>query len=107
MAPSLRRLIVVTALLGSPAAASAQELMPTTASGWAPFAPRAVTAPARTASQGSSGYSLSINGNGVQNVYGGWTTRIAGLQGGAYYRFRARAAPLQIVALRESITIVL
>ena len=70
-------------------------------------APRAVTAPARTASEGPSRYSLSINGNGVQNVYGGWTTRILGLQAGAFYRFRARAVPFEIAALRESVTIVL
>jgi predicted amidohydrolase len=81
--------------------------MPPTASGWSGFAPRAVSAPGRDVSQGGSGYALNIYGNGVPSVYGGWTTRIQGLAGGNYYRFRARALPIDIVSLRESITIVL
>jgi predicted amidohydrolase len=86
---------------------AAQELMPPTASGWSGFAPRPQSAPGRDVSQGTSGYALNIYGNGVQNVYGGWTTRIQPLQGGGSYRFRARAIPSDIVALRESVTIVL
>ena len=86
--------------------AGAQELMPPTASGWTGFAPRAQTAPGRDVSQGTSGYALNIYGNGVQGVYGGWTTRIQA-SGGNHYRFRARANPADIVSLRESVTIVL
>ena len=89
------------------ASAGAQELMPPTASGWTGFAPRAQTAPGRDVSQGTSGYALNIYGNGVQGVYGGWTTRIQALQGGSFYRFRARAVPADIASLRESVTIVL
>jgi hypothetical protein len=58
-------------------------------------------------SNGSTGYALNIDGLGVPEVYGGWTTRIAGLQGGSYYRFRARALPSGIASLRESATIIL
>jgi predicted amidohydrolase len=90
-----------------PSMAEAQELMPATASGWSGFAPRAVAAPGRDVSQGASGYALNIYGNGVPSVYGGWTTRIQGLVGGNYYRFRTRAVPTDIVSLRESVTIVL
>src|SRR5262245_2915032 len=81
--------------------------MPPTAAGWNVFAPRAATAPACTSSPGTSGYSLSVNGNGIPNAYGGWTTRIQGLQAGAYYRFTARAVPFDLASVRESVTIVL
>jgi predicted amidohydrolase len=85
----------------------AQELMPASAGGWFGFAPRAQSAPGVAVSHDADGYALNIYGRGVPNVYGGWTTRIAGLQGGRYYRFRARALPLDIVSLRESVTIAL
>ena len=85
----------------------AQELMPATASGWSAFAPRPEAAPGRDVWQGSSGYVLNIYGNGVPNVYGGWTTRIQGISGGNSYRFRARAVPADIASIRESVTIVL
>ena len=62
--------IIMLAMLAAPA--GAQELMPSAATGWAPFAPRAETAPAVNASSGSSGYALSIAGNDVAHVYGGW-----------------------------------
>ena len=95
-------------LIAVPAApAAAQELMPPAANGWSGFAPRPQSAPGRDVSQGTSGYALNIYGNGVQSVYGGWTTRIQPLQGGSYYRFRTRAMPSDIVSLRESVTIVL
>jgi predicted amidohydrolase len=87
--------------------AHAQELMPPSASAWSGLAPRAETAPARDISQSASGYALNIYGNGVRNVYGGWTTRIQGLQGGNFYRLKARAVPFDIVSLRESVTIIL
>ena len=87
--------------------AGAQEMMPPTASGWSSFAPRSQTAPVTNVSQGSSGYALNVYANGVTNVYGGWRTRIQGLQGGNYYRFRARALPVDIASSRESVTIIL
>jgi predicted amidohydrolase len=100
----LRPLALVALMAGS---AEAQELMPPTASGWQAFAPRAEIAPGTQASQGTSGYSLKILGNGVPGVYGGWRTSIQGLSGQRYYRFRARALPLNVTNLRESVTILL
>jgi predicted amidohydrolase len=96
-------------LLGAFLAASAhaQELVPTSASGWSAFAPRPESAPGVAVSERADGYALKIYGLGVPNVYGGWRTRINGLQGGGYYRFRARALPLDIVSVRESVTIIL
>lgn len=85
----------------------AQEMMPPTAGGWTAWAPRAESAPARDVTQTSSGYALNIYGNQVPNVYGGWRARIQGVQGDRFYRFRARAVPLDIASLRESVTIVL
>jgi predicted amidohydrolase len=99
------RTLLFLAFFAAPAAG--QELMPPTAQGWAALAPRVQTAPAVNSSAGSGGYSLNIFGNGVMNVYGGWTTRIQGLHGGAYYRFRARALPVDIASPRESLTILL
>jgi predicted amidohydrolase len=93
--------------LTGPSSAQAQELMPASASSWSPFAPRPQSAPGTAVSNGTSGYALDIHGLGVPNVYGGWTTRIAGLQGGSHYRFRARALPSGIASLRESVTIIL
>ena len=103
-AAGLTVLIFVALSTGS---ARAQELMPPTASGWSGFAPRASSAPGRDTSLGTSGYALNIYGNNVASVYGGWTTRIQGLIGSNYYRFRTRALPIDIVSLRESVTIVL
>jgi len=87
--------------------AQAQELMPASADGWHAFAPRTQSAPGVAVSNGSTGYALNIDGLGVPNVYGGWRTLITGLQGGIYYRFRARARPSAIASLRESVTIML
>jgi predicted amidohydrolase len=87
--------------------AHAQELMPPAPTAWAGFAARAESMPALSVSQNGSPYGLSIYGNGVQSVYGGWRTRIQGLNGGAFYRFRTRATPADIADLRESITILL
>jgi predicted amidohydrolase len=81
--------------------------MPGSASGWSGFAPRPQSAPGLLQSTGQSGYALDILGNGVPNVYGGWRTRIAGLTGNDYYRFRARALPVDIASPRESVTILL
>ncbi|HJR59990.1 MAG TPA: carbohydrate-binding protein [Vicinamibacterales bacterium] len=96
---------LVSSLLAVPA--RAQELMPASTAGWSGFSPRAETAPGLLASAGAAGYSLEIQGNGVPNVYGGWRTRIQGLVGGNYYRFRARALPVAIESPRESVTILL
>lgn len=98
-------IVVHGALLAG--SAQAQELMPASASGWYGFAARPESAPGRDVSGYASSYALNIYGLGVPSVYGGWTTRIAGLQGGHYYRFRARALPLDVVSLRESVTIIL
>jgi predicted amidohydrolase len=97
--------IIMLAMLAAPA--GAQELMPSAATGWAPFAPRTETAPAVNASSGTSGYALSIAGNDVAHVYGGWRTRLQPLQGGRYYRFRARAVPTDLASPREAIAILL
>jgi predicted amidohydrolase len=96
---------VLGALLA--ASAQAQELMPASASGWYGFTPRTESAPGVAVSERADGYALNIYGLGAPNAYGGWKTRITGLQGGRYYRFRARALPLDIISLRESITIIL
>jgi predicted amidohydrolase len=98
---------VVTLALMCPGLALAQEMMPAAASSWTAYAPRATSSPARSVTETASGYLLHIYGNQVPNVYGGWATRIQGLQGARYYRFRARAVPADIASLRESITIVL
>ena len=97
------------AVLGSLPAVTvgAQELMPTSTSGWSGFSPRPESAPGLVASTTASGYALEVSGSGVPNVYGGWRTRIQGLGGGAYYRFRARALPVDVGSPRESMTILL
>jgi len=102
----MSRALLTVILAALPAAASAQELMPSSPAGWTALAPRPVAQPARSSATGVSSYSLSISGNGIPNVYGGWTTRIQGIQAGAYYRFNARAVATDITSLRESITIV-
>ena len=98
-------IVVITALTTS--TARAQELMPTSPTGWSTFSARPETAPGVLSSTGGTGYILEIFGNNVPNVYGGWRTAIQGLQGGRYYRFRARALPTSIASPRESITILL
>src|SRR5689334_11979004 len=103
---SLKHALIVSMFIALPAAARGQELMPPDVSGWTALAPRAITAPGRQATNGTPGYTISIFGNGIPNVYGGWTTHIAGLQAGASYRFRARAVPLDIASVRESISII-
>ena len=113
MGASPRPRVVVTVafvLAASLAAlpARAQELMPSGLAGWNAFAPRPQSAPHVSSAVGTSGVVLGIEGAAVpENVYGGWRTRIAGLQGNAYYRFSARALALNIARLRESVTIVL
>ena len=105
--PSFRFFLILSCLsILFTTPAGAQEMMPT-ASGWSSFAPRSQTAPVANVTQGSTGYALNVYGNGVPNVYGGWRTRIQGLQGGNYYRFRARALPVDIASSRESVTIIL
>ena len=98
--------LLVGSLLALPL--RAQEFMPANANAWSAFAARTVLAPQTAAvSNSSSGYTLNIYGSGVPNVYGGWTTRLTGLQGGLYYRFRARALPANISFLREGVTVLL
>ena len=87
--------------------ARAQELMPQALAGWSAFTARPQSAPHVSSSVGASGVVLGIEGAAVPNVYGGWRARIAGLQASAYYRISARALPLNIPHLRESVTIVL
>ncbi|PYR76424.1 MAG: hypothetical protein DMF86_12185, partial [Acidobacteria bacterium] len=83
----------------------AQELMPGS-SGWSGFAARPDSSPALLTSAGSP-YALEIIGNGVASVYGGWKTRIQGLSGGGYYRFRARVSATEVALPREAVTILL
>ena len=82
-------------------------LIPATADGWRALAPRAVSAPSISVGNGADGYVLNASGGGAANVYGGWTTHIAGLQGGSYYRFSGRARAVNIASIRESVTIIL
>jgi len=82
-------------------------LIPATADGWRALAPRAVSAPSISVGNGADGYVLNASGGGAANVYGGWTTHIAGLQGGSYYRFSGRARAVNIASIRESVTILL
>ena len=104
----VRSAVLATAFVTSAAASvGAQELMPASASGWSGFSPRTQAAPALLQTAGQTGYALDIIGNGVPNVYGGWRTRIAGLTGNNYYRFRARALPVDITSPRQSVTILL
>ena len=108
-ARAVRRLLFLPYLFVIVFAASAegQELMPAAATAWSPFAPRAETAPAVNASSGTGGYALSIAGNDVAHVYGGWRTRLQPLQGGRHYRFRARAMATDLASPREAIAIIL
>lgn len=99
-------LSVLVLIFLSAAAVNGQELMPATSSAWTGFSARPQTAPAVVASAGSP-YTLEIIGNNIPNVYGGWTTRIQGLSGGGYYRFRARAGAVDIPSPREAVTILL
>lgn len=88
---------------------AAQELIPADASGWKPFAPRTQTAPRTEAvpSPAPNGYQLKLASGGKRYVYGGWTCHLEGIEAGAWYRFRARALPRDIAALRESVTVML
>ena len=56
---------------------------------------------------GADSYVLNASGRGIANVYGGWTTHVPGLQGSTYYRFTARARPVNVTSIRESVTILL
>src|SRR5205814_5931158 len=101
----ISRVLLTVSLVALPSVGRAQELMPSSPAGWTALASRPVAQPARSSSTGTSTYGLTISGNGIPNVYGGWTTRIP-IQAGAYYRFSARAVATGITSLRESITIV-
>src|SRR5437870_1099668 len=87
--------------------ATGMGLIPATAEGWRALAPRAVPAPSISVGNGADGYVLNASGGGAANVYGGWTTHVAGLQGGSYYRFSGRARGVNIGYIRESGTILL
>jgi predicted amidohydrolase len=89
------------------APATGTGLIPTTADGWRAFAPRTVSAPSVSVTNGADGYVLNASGRGIANVYGGWTTHIGGLQGGSYYRFSTRARPVDVASVRESVSILL
>jgi predicted amidohydrolase/regulation of enolase protein 1 (concanavalin A-like superfamily) len=84
----------------------AQELMPASSTAWSTFSARGETAPAMTASTGSP-YTLEVSGNGSSNVYGGWRTRLQGLSGSQFYRFRASVRAQSTPSIRESVTILL
>jgi predicted amidohydrolase len=88
------------------ASAVAQELIPTSSAAWSAFSARGETTPAMTVSSGSP-YTLEVSGNGVSNVYGGWHTRLQGLSGSQFYRFRATVRAQSIPSIRESVTILL
>ena len=82
-------------------------LLPANPDGWHPLVPRTPVAPLTSVSAGPQGYVLTVAATGASGVYGGWTTSVRGLEGGAHYRLRARARPEGIGSLRESVTIVL
>jgi len=85
---------------------SAQELIPATSSGWRAFSARPDSMPAVGASSGSP-YTLSVDGNGVSNEYGGWRATLSPLSGNQYYRFHARAVVAGLSSPREAVTILL
>lgn len=93
------------ALMMCAASGFAQELIPATSGAWTTFAARPASAPVAVSS--GTPYTLEIRGNGTREVYGGWRTRVAGLTGGQYYRFRARAVTSAVASPRESVTILL
>jgi predicted amidohydrolase/regulation of enolase protein 1 (concanavalin A-like superfamily) len=105
--PAIALPIVCIALLClAPLPACAQELMPPSATAWAGFSARPDSAPALQTAAGSP-YALEISGNGVPSVYGGWRTRISGLNSNNHYRFRTRVLATEVPSPRESVTILL
>ena len=89
------------------AGVQAQELMPASSAAWTGFSARPESAPALSASGADGAYALTIQGNNVPSVYGGWRTRISGLVGGQSYRFRTRAVTAEVERPREAITLLL
>ena len=99
-------MVCLALLCVAPLPACAQELMPSNPTAWASFAARPDATPTVQSLSGSP-YALEVFGNGVPSVYGGWRTRIAGLSGNAFYRFRTRVQATDVPSPRESITILL
>ncbi len=97
--------LAAACLLALSGQAWAQELLPASPSGWSPFGSRVV--PRTVASQTSEGYSLGIEGSGIVDVYGGWRTVVTGVAGGRHYRFTARALPVNVTSLRESVSVII
>ncbi len=86
--------------------ATGSGMMPATPDGWRAFSPRPESAAVTNITPGPNGYVLKAAGAGNADVYGGWTTRVTGLQGGGYYRFGARARVENVASIRESATII-
>jgi predicted amidohydrolase len=82
-------------------------MLPATADGWRAFSPRRESTAVTSTRPGPDGYILEVAAAGNADVYGGWTTRVTGLQGGGTYRFGARARVANVASIRESATIIL
>lgn len=82
-------------------------MLPATPDGWRAFSPRPESAAVTSIKPGPNGYVLKAAAEGNADVFGGWTTRVTGLQGGGYYRFGARARVANVASIRESATIIL
>ncbi len=94
---------LVMALLAA-APLAGQELAPGDAAAWKAFAPREQNAPAaQAAARAGGGYSLKLAAGGKAHAYGGWRTRIEGIDPGAFYRFRARAVARDVADPGESV----
>ena len=104
----LATVTVAPGALGLPAAAAlpgdtAQNLV--SPGCWQPFAPRPVNAPASAKTIEGGDARLALSSGGKPFVYGGWRCRVEGLDGGAWYHVRALALPVDVVSLRESLTV--
>ena len=86
--------------------ATGSGMMPATPDGWRAFSPRPESAAVTSTAPGPDGYVLKAAAAGNADVFGGWTTHVTGLQGGAYYRFGARARAADVASIRESATII-
>lgn len=93
----MRRFLQISAAVAlmsaAAATASSEELIPVDGSCWQRFAPRAQNAPAGGLQKLATGYVLTLDSSGKQNVYGGWRCRIDGIEPGRHYRLRARVLP--------------
>ena len=82
-------------------------MLPTTSDSWRAFSPRPESVAVTSVQPGPEGYILKVAGAGNADVYGGWTARVSGLQGGGFYRFQARARVAGVASIRESTAIIL